>query len=52
MEELYDKQCNMINVGAMMPYMNYTPQTAEEIVTGCMEYRKLFFKQRWEVTED
>lgn len=32
MEELYDKPCNMYNVGAMMPYMNYTPRTLEEII--------------------
>ena len=33
MEELYDKQCSMYNVGAMLPYMNYTPRTKEEILT-------------------
>ncbi len=32
MEELYNKQCKMYNVGAMMPYMGYTPRTLEEIV--------------------
>ena len=32
MEMLYDKPCNMYNVGAMMPYMNYSPRTLEEIV--------------------
>lgn len=32
MESLYDKKCNMINVGCMMPYMNFTPKTAEEIL--------------------
>lgn len=32
MEELYDKQCRMYNVGAMLPYMNYTPRTKEEIL--------------------
>lgn len=31
MQELYDKPCEMFNVGAMMPYMNYTPRTLEEI---------------------
>lgn len=30
---------NFINVGAMMPYMNYTPRTLEEIIAGDMEYR-------------
>lgn len=33
MKELYDKPCEMYNVGAMIPYMNYTPRTLEEIVT-------------------
>lgn len=39
MEELYDRQCNMINVGAMMPYMNYTPRTLDEILAGYDEWR-------------
>lgn len=32
MVELYDKPLNMWNVGCMMPYMNYTPRTLEEII--------------------
>lgn len=32
MEELYDMPCEMYNVGAMLPYMNYTPRTFDEIV--------------------
>lgn len=32
MIELYDKHCRMYNVGAMMPYMNYTPRTLNEIL--------------------
>lgn len=34
MEELYGKQCQMFNVGAMMPYMNYTPRTLDEIISN------------------
>lgn len=34
MEQLYNKQCHMYNVGAMMPYMNYTPRTLDEILRG------------------
>lgn len=34
MEELYTKKCNMYNVGAMMPYINYTPRTLDEIISG------------------
>ena len=30
----YGKECNMINVGCMMPYMDYAPRTAEEIIDG------------------
>lgn len=30
---------NFINVGAMMPYMDYTPRTLEEIIEGDKEYR-------------
>lgn len=32
MVELYDVPCNMFNIGAMIPYMNYTPRTLEEII--------------------
>ena len=34
MSELYDKQCRMYNVGAMMSYIGYTPRTLEQIVNG------------------
>lgn len=30
-EQLYDKPCDMINVGCMMRYINYIPRTLEEI---------------------
>lgn len=39
MEELYDRQCNMINVGAMMPWMDYTPRTLTEIEEGYALWR-------------
>lgn len=32
MKQLYDKDCNMYNVGCMMQYMDYTPRTLEEII--------------------
>lgn len=35
MEELYDKKCQMYNVGAMISYMDYTPRTLKEIVAAC-----------------
>ncbi len=31
---------NFINVGAMMPYINYTPRTLDEIITGDKESRQ------------
>ena len=31
---------NFINVGAMMPYMNYTPRTLDEIIAGDEAYRQ------------
>lgn len=34
MIDLYDKKCNMFNVGCMMPYMSYTPRTLDEILTA------------------
>jgi calcineurin-like phosphoesterase family protein len=38
MEELYMKPCKMYNVGAMMPYIKYTPRTKEEILAGYDKY--------------
>lgn len=32
-----DKDYHFYNVGCMLPYMNYTPRTLEEIVNPCME---------------
>lgn len=32
--------CNMINVGCMMPYMNYTPRTLDELLTANPKYTK------------
>ncbi len=33
-EELYTQPCNMINISVMIPYINYTPRTFEEIING------------------
>lgn len=33
-------RCNFYNVGCMMPYMNYTPRTLDEILEGYETYRK------------
>lgn len=37
MKELYDRPCNMFNVGAMMPWMDYTPRTLDEIISTAKE---------------
>lgn len=34
MRDLYDRPCEMYNVGAMMPWMDYTPRTLDEILDG------------------
>lgn len=34
MEELYERPCHMYNCGAMIPYMNYTPRTLDEIIAA------------------
>lgn len=38
--EALDIPLNMINVGCMMPWMNYEPKTFDEIVDGYNEWRK------------
>ncbi len=40
MEQLYGKQCEMYNVGVMMPYMDYTPRTLDEILRGYNDGQK------------
>lgn len=34
MEELYTTPCQMFNVGAMIPWMDYTPRTLDEIIAA------------------
>ena len=41
MGNLYDRQCEMYNVGAMMPYMDYTPRTLDEIIDGYKFHKEL-----------
>jgi len=40
MEQLYERQCQMFNVGAMMPWMNYTPRTLDEIIASAKEVKE------------
>lgn len=39
-ERKVSNQCNLYNVGCMMPYMNYTPRTLDEIITSDADNRK------------
>ncbi len=32
--------CNMINVGCMLPYMDYTPRTLDQIIEGYEAFKK------------
>lgn len=41
MEALYSKPCNMINVGCMMPYMNYKPRTLEDVESRYAAYKNM-----------
>jgi hypothetical protein len=43
MTTLYGKQCDMINVGCMMPYMGYIPRTAKDILEGYKGYKELLY---------
>lgn len=45
MQELYTVQCEMYNVGCMMPYMNYTPRTLDEIIAGYKEFHEKFTEE-------
>lgn len=38
MQELYTRPCRMYNVGAMMPWMDYTPRTLDEIIAANGEH--------------
>lgn len=40
MENLYTTPCKMMNVGAMMPYINYIPRTLEEIFGRKLKHEK------------
>lgn len=45
MTELYGKQCEMYNCGAMMPWINYTPRTLDEIIEGYKQYKMIGEKE-------
>ena len=38
-EELYSVPCHMYNAGAMLPYMDYTPKTLDEIIAGYTQWK-------------
>lgn len=37
MQDLYQREHRMYNVGCMVPYMNYTPKTLTDIISGAKE---------------
>jgi hypothetical protein len=38
--EAIDIPCNIVNVGCMMPYMNYEPKTLNEILEGYKKWKE------------
>lgn len=40
MENLYSTSCEMYNVGCMLPYMNYTPRTLDQIIEGYKAWKE------------
>ena len=40
MQTLYEAPCNMFHVGCMLPYMDYTPRTMDEIIQACGLYER------------
>lgn len=45
------KPCHMYNVGAMMPYMDYTPRTIEEILDGAKGYMESVVRKQSEESD-
>lgn len=39
MEQLYSEPCEMYNVGCMLPYMDYTPRTFDQIIAGYNKWK-------------
>ena len=45
MWELHRKKCAMYNVGAMMPWMDYTPRTLDQILAGNAAFDALMSRE-------
>ena len=45
-EKVHNQRCKMYNVGAMLPYMDYTPRTKEEILRDGEEYFQMYIKRK------
>ena len=45
LEDLYCRKCNMFNVGAMMPWMDYTPRTLDEIERRSSAHRQTKYNE-------
>ena len=45
LEDLYCRKCNMFNIGAMMPWMDYTPRTLDEIERRSSAHRQTKYNE-------
>lgn len=52
MWELHRRKCAMYNVGAMMPWMDYTPRTLDQILTGNAAFDALMSKEVDKAADD
>lgn len=52
MWELHRRKCAMYNVGAMMPWMDYTPRTLDQILAGNAAFDALMGKEVDKAADD
>lgn len=52
MWELHRRKCAMYNVGVMMPWMDYTPRTLDQILTGNAAFDALMSKEVDKAADD
>ena len=45
LEDLYCRKCNIFNVGALMPWMDYTPRTLDEIERRSSAHRQTKYNE-------
>ncbi len=52
MWELHHRKCAMYNVGAMMPWMDYTPRTLDQILAGCAPFDAVMSAETGKTTDE